>query len=124
LRVAGLYRSHALKAALESQVPPLPGIHEARANVVTGSLLIHFDPALDLKRLVRRIEKRVRHLTEKLDDEPVESANNSATVVRTNGAAPHSEPWHALPATTVALKWRSSAKDGLSDRGAAQRLQG
>jgi Ca2+-transporting ATPase len=121
LRVAGLHRSHALKAALESLVPPLPGIHEARANVVTGSLLIHFDPALDLKRLVRRIEKHVCDLREKLGDEPVESANHSAIVVRTNGAAP--PPWHALPATTVALKWRSSAEDGLSDRAAAQRLQ-
>jgi Ca2+-transporting ATPase len=125
LRVPELRRSHTLKASLESGLPALPGIRQARANVVTGSLLIHFDRALNLKTLVRRIETHLRGLQDGrgASDRAVKSVNHSDVEVGTRGTAAISEAWHALPVATVASKWQSSAEEGLSGSTAVQRLR-
>lgn len=55
-RVAPLYRSPDLKKALESRLPGKNGIHSVSANVVSGNILVLFDPDRDLSHIVALVE--------------------------------------------------------------------
>jgi P-type Ca2+ transporter type 2C len=123
LRVAKLHRSPALKASLESILPTLEGVHQAKANVVTGNLLIHFDAGLNIKKLIGQIEKYLRDLREEPNalDDPAGSANDGAET-RRDGAPSSCEPWHTLSTATVASRCRST-EGGLAAKDAAKRLR-
>src|SRR4051794_32363472 len=55
LQVAGLRRAEAVKQRLERGLGGAPGIVEATASTVTGTLLIRFSATVSVSRLVQRI---------------------------------------------------------------------
>jgi Ca2+-transporting ATPase len=60
LHLPGLRRAPALKSLLERGLPALPGVQAASASTETGNLLLHFDPALPLSRILERVAALVR----------------------------------------------------------------
>jgi P-type Ca2+ transporter type 2C len=56
LRVASLYHSPGLKKALESQLSGKNGIRSVSANILTGNILVLFDPDRDLRHIVGMVE--------------------------------------------------------------------
>lgn len=57
LRIAGLYRSDALKAKLEQSLGSHALIDKVSANSLTGNLLVMFAPGLDNQDIIREVEK-------------------------------------------------------------------
>ncbi|MCF8470633.1 MAG: HAD-IC family P-type ATPase, partial [Parvibaculum sp.] len=55
--VAGLYRSHVVKARLEHGLADDPSIRRLRADIRTGRLLLEFDEALETSAMMGRVEK-------------------------------------------------------------------
>jgi Ca2+-transporting ATPase len=56
LRVAPLHRSPDLKKALESQLSGKNGIRSVSANILSGNILVLFDPDRDLSHIVAMVE--------------------------------------------------------------------
>jgi Ca2+-transporting ATPase len=55
--IRGLYRNDALCRHLENAVSELASVRSARANLLTGRLLVHFDPQHDAKDIGEAIEE-------------------------------------------------------------------
>lgn len=103
--VQGLRGDATLKAALESTLPELPGIHGASASTETGNLLTYFDPAIPDERIRGAIAAVAR---------------GDATISpRDAHGAPN---WHARPAHAVAAALGTSGTEGLTAAAAHQRL--
>ena len=62
VRVPQLHRAPALCAQLESEVRKLRGVSSAKANPLTGSILVSGDHKLDLQTIVREIDQSVERL--------------------------------------------------------------
>ena len=105
LRVPSLAGQHAL-AALAERLATDSAVRDVRANGVTGSLLVRFDPAhLDTRQITTLVRRHHRAL-----------GNGH------NGHHPGEYAWHLLPATDVAARLRTSMTRGLTSAEAAERL--
>jgi Ca2+-transporting ATPase len=109
LRVSGLRRAPEVQARLELGLLALPGVRSADASPSTGNLLVWFDPALELRAILRLAEALARGEILPRD------AGGGAEAA----AAP---PWHSLEADRVAADLGSSAQTGLTETEARRRL--
>jgi Ca2+-transporting ATPase len=106
LQVPNLKGRHAQVATLAERLAADTAIRDVRANAVTGSLLVHFDPArLDARRLTTLVRRHSRALS---------NGSNGHHAVET--------PWHALSPAEVVRGLDTSIERGLSSAAASERL--
>lgn len=146
-KVLGLYRQEDRGQQLEIHLVRIAGIHNARTNFLTGSLLIHFDPVLSLADLVASVERELTNLwgpvvsaiAERVDpamqpnlrESQVETGGvlgrrEAVAITPANGATkpdPRADPtfWHTLDEEEV-LSRLASARHGLTNAAARVRL--
>ncbi|MEJ2386892.1 MAG: cation-transporting P-type ATPase [Chromatiaceae bacterium] len=142
-RVLGLYRQEQRCRSVERGLCARSGIRSARANPLTASILVRFDPALDSLRLqqaietllaqhgvrlgANRAEKSPTEAGEPEDRRPPDEAQKSDRSSRkpVAGTRPQRETtaWHALGVTEVVARLQSSADAGLAPDIARARLR-
>jgi len=107
LRVGSLQGRHRLASSLAERVATDTAVRQVRANAVTGTLLVHFDPAhLDADGLTDLVRRHSRAL-----------GNGH------NGNSHSEEPvWHTLSAADVVKRLATSPERGLSSASANGRL--
>ena len=131
LEVNGLYRCEPIRVRIESTLSRRAGIKQVSANILTGKLLIIFDP-------VQHIEE-IKGLVEQVLSRPVpaDAAQDSAAVnghpsrslspAATHGFSPTSQQeqnnWHILAADEVLADLETSGEHGLSRASVQWRLQ-
>jgi Ca2+-transporting ATPase len=105
-RVPGLQGRDRLASTLAERVAADTGVREVRANPVTGTLLVRFDPIhLDARRLGDLVRRHSRAL-----------GNGH------NGHHPEETAWHTLSVADVTRRLATSSEYGLSGAEAAGRL--
>lgn len=129
LEVSGLYRCEPVRLRIESALVRDAGIRQVRANVLTGRVLVVFDPA----RTVEEISALVEGL---LAAEPVGAEQNtvanihplrpSQSAISANAGPVFGQDrtsWHALPANAVLTALATSKDRGLSQASAKKKLR-
>ncbi|HLJ64944.1 MAG TPA: cation-transporting P-type ATPase, partial [Stellaceae bacterium] len=99
LRVAGLKRSPATKRALEQALLNIDGVHDWKANPLTGNLTLRFDAALEAGALIARLDAALQ-----------------------SSASPPTS-WHGKSVAEVARLLESSVSEGLAPAEALRRRQ-
>jgi P-type Ca2+ transporter type 2C len=110
LQVRGLRGSPGLKAALERGLAQLSGVRATAASTVTGNILVYFDPAIPLHRVVAAIATLQRG-----EILPPQAA---ASAPRPPGTA----VWHTVTAAEAAAALGTPENAGLSSDEAEARL--
>jgi Ca2+-transporting ATPase len=138
--VPGLQRNPRLAAALTARLGALPAVRQARANLLTGRMLILFDagaPAMsrtNLEHLVRTLARGERAVWPSGAAGPGAGQGPGArqghgalsplpvgAIGPGPGQAP-APPWHALPGAEAVRLLETSPADGLSSAEARARL--
>ncbi|HIK46615.1 MAG TPA: cation-transporting P-type ATPase, partial [Leptolyngbyaceae cyanobacterium M65_K2018_010] len=121
--VQGLRGSSSLKQYVESCLPQVAGITSVSASVVTGHVLVLFDPAIAAPE--RPPQKawqgiaahlvRLIHSHQRAPSPATGSAErNSTELAQVPCQSPTSPPWHTQDLTTVLETFHTSAETGLS----------
>jgi Ca2+-transporting ATPase len=106
LRVARLRGRRLLASMLEDRIAGDDGVRDVRANAVTGSVLVLFDPGrLDTRRLIAAVRRYAR------------DAGNGH-----HGDRDIAARWHTLTAADVVERLSTSPQSGLSTEEATARL--
>ncbi len=128
-RVPHLYRNPELKDHLEKHLLRAPEIISASARVLTGNLLVHYDPVCNQKRIAALVEEEaLLFLTERKRSSPPPKpggavaeasscvATRSKKVVRAldTFAGQSEENWHLMSAGAVLARQGSSPQRGLT----------
>jgi P-type Ca2+ transporter type 2C len=109
LRVAAVRGQPSLAAQLENTISADEGIRDVRANPVTGSVLVLFDPGrLQTPRLITKVRGHIRNLGNRHSGH--EAGRPDAGIV-----------WPTLPASEVIARLSTSAQHGLSGEQAESR---
>jgi len=133
LEVRGLYRSEFVRRKLESALPRHDAIRHASANVLTGRVLIIFDPAHNLEEIKTWLEQLLLDAGHEIIPEnsvddarslhssrrpvsPVISSDSDSTLPQDG------KNWHALPGDTVLALLETSKELGLSQASAERKL--
>ncbi len=107
--------------ALERGLCALEGVRSARANPLTGSLVI--EHTLGLDALFAGLRALLDRLPELLAGDPAASAREQrAARLGRDPADPPSAAWHTLPAAEVAARLESDPQRGLAPAEARARL--
>ena len=143
LRVAGLYRSDAGYRTITVALEGRADIRLATANVLTGTILIHFAPERPLLQLLGELERLfgglggVEPIREPVSlrrlaaaPPPARRASRAGRrSVRTErrppsktGVAANASLWHTLPAVEVLDRLGVDFRQGLAEQEAARRL--
>ena len=132
--VFGLYRNAPLKTRLEQWAAAAPGVRSLRASVLTGNIIVEFDPALGVGDIAAIIEQGIEQgigpggmPADILPPHPSDRIASfkqyrDARRQRSRGIAVTQRPWHAMTDAEVAQALRTSLEQGLSHAGAAERL--
>ena len=132
-RVAALYRNEDLKSLVTIRLAALPGVRAVRINVLTGSLLIHYDPTRPLPALTAAIEQALAGLPlapaasrpepqERLGGYPLKPGRLSRV-----GIAHHPRPrrahprWWAVPTLQLSRLKPGRAGDVMTRQGTLRR---
>ena len=117
LHVARLRRHGEMRVRLERRLASVPGIHAVSASAITGNVLIRYDPALPLARIVDCVATLMR-------DDGAAAAGGLADRVSAAAAsdAQGAPAWHARSAEAVAADLGTSATTGLDSKEARLRL--
>ncbi len=134
-RVKGLYRSYPLKTQLESQLRREDGLTRVNASILTGNLLVTYDPGRspsDIARLIQRIVSEVaredivspgpKRRVNGREEQPAMSKRKLRRLVVRSEDQPV-EPWHVKEADAVLKALATSSVTGLSDREAKEGLK-
>ncbi len=106
LRVSNLQGRHRLASTLAERIATDTAVREVRANPVTGTLLVRFDPIhLDARSLTDLVRRHSRVL-----------GNGH------NGHHPEETAWHTLSSSDVTRRLATSVEQGLSSVDAVKRL--
>jgi P-type Ca2+ transporter type 2C len=106
LRVSNLQGRHRLASTLAERIATDDAVREVRANPVTGTLLVRFDPIhLDARSLTDLVRRHSRAL-----------GNGH------NGHHPEETAWHTLSSADVTRRLSTSVEQGLSSVDAVGRL--
>jgi len=124
ISVPGLYRSAERKRVIESTLAKTPHVTEATANLLTGKVLVLFDPAVPLEKMLIILGMQA------VNDEPEQDVAARArtpqarpsrkTTLRTKDKARPHQPkemyaaWHLRPAEEVLAHYEVSRAHGLS----------
>jgi Ca2+-transporting ATPase len=132
-KVIGLYRSVELKYRLEMLLSEDPEVGQVRASILTGNVLIIFDPDCNPRKIASHVEQIA--VTYQQEIEVARAENGSglpqaglptrATDLRVGRAkkdwpavfatrAQEAKPWHLVEAKFVLASLNSSKKKGLS----------
>jgi P-type Ca2+ transporter type 2C len=125
-KVAGLHRNDGLKRSLELALTYRDGVRSASGSVLTGNILILFDPQITLSVVQGWLEDAVRAR----ESSRASSALHEAPRAVWQGFAPeppvlaeHRAPaWHRRPASEIATELETSLETGLTAAVAASRL--
>ena len=118
LEVKGLYRSEPVKLKVEAALAGRAGIQQVSANILTGRLLIVFDPGRGLEEIVILVEQALVAQTQ------ATSAQSPAAPAGAGRYSAHkSENWHALPGVAALAALGSSMKHGLTSASVQLKLQ-
>lgn len=146
-RVDALYRAEQLKDQIEARLRELDGVRSAKVNILTASLVVHFDPAVSHPELAASIDKEFAELSlprqapsppqgqpngltdalsrawEAFKGAPDHQGGDSQTHSRARQNPPPAanDSWHALDCQTVLARVEGT-EQGLSDADADQRL--
>ena len=122
--VSGLYRGEALARALESQLRRHPGIASVSASTATGKVLVLFDPSLAWEQIQALVEETVaaeQHRDcPRSDDAGRVRGEAQAFGERAGDEGPN---WHWMPVQRAASLLETSAKTGISQNMAVERLE-
>lgn len=119
-----------MKSGLESLLPTLPGVQQACANPLTGTVLVIFVTDLEPQRVIAAVERMLREIA---SEQPPPRANGhgehpALQTRREKGrppapaAEPGGESWHTI-APELALKKCGTPTSGLSRSAARERLR-
>ncbi|WP_104009780.1 cation-translocating P-type ATPase [Nitrosospira multiformis] len=133
LKVRGLYRSESVRRKLESALPRHDAIRHASANILTGRVLIVFDPARDLEEIKTWLEQLLLEAGhEIIPGNPVDDGRFLRASGRPASPVISSDPdsvllqdrknWHALPGDTVVAALETSMEFGLSQASVERKL--
>ena len=124
-RIADLLFNERLTTRMERQLGRLEIVTFVRGNSTNGSLLLFFDPGLDLWKLIAAIESVLNHPQAQQAD--TQTVQNPGAEVQTNPGAIQSRPpvqgWHRSSAEKSLTYLETSQTKGLSEGSALQRLQ-
>lgn len=142
-RVAGLYRSEALKQFLEQQALRANGngIKTVAANPLTGNALIHFDSGLQAEAVRQWLAQVVAEFQQSQGATMAKAPGTGPTrpAAEARPAVPSqrdpqragnslgsfavqpSQPWHTLETEAVLAAWGTSATTGLTAASVAER---
>jgi Ca2+-transporting ATPase len=139
--VAGLYRSEPLRRRLDAKLMAHEFVCSVAANVLTGNVLVFFDPARSPSEIVSLIAEVVGEYQDKeARRQGADSTEEGAPGSRVRMASVLSSPravgrllsraeeqqqvvWHCLSADAVATMLHTSTADGLSDAAVAEALR-
>jgi Ca2+-transporting ATPase len=140
--VKGLYRSISLKHRLEKRLSEDPEVGQARASILTGNILVIFDPECNPRKIASQLAEIAAAYLREIKDSS--GANGSALslskppVTTTKLDAARAEkhppailttkghearPWHLMDARFVLSLLNSSKKKGLSAEAAEKSLK-
>jgi magnesium-transporting ATPase (P-type) len=148
-KVEGLYRSKLLSRLLEERLPRARGIERVSANPLTGNVLVRFDPALGHEAIAAILEATLagcraamnqdggwmnsapsHELLRRRHGRPPASAQSECASERgvaeaenAAGAQQDSSAWHVLDTSSVLARCETSARFGLSQADADERLK-
>jgi Ca2+-transporting ATPase len=148
-KVEGLYRSKLLSRLLEERLPRARGIERVSANPLTGNVLVRFDPALGHEAIAAILEDTLagcraamnqdggwmnsapsHELLRRRHGRPPASAQSECASERgvaeaenAAGAQQDSSAWHVLDTSSVLARCETSARFGLSQADADERLK-
>jgi P-type Ca2+ transporter type 2C len=126
-KIEGLYRSAAFKYRLEILLSTSPEINHVSASILTGNVLIIFDPECNVRKISSDVEqvtiacvRELRNGSEAIQQEvPRSAAELKLARSKTNlpldvGRVHKAEHWHVLDVKSILAKFKSSIKKGLS----------
>ena len=137
-KVEGLYRSESLKRLLETRLVATDSIHAVSASVLTGNVLVRFDPAqsaADIMSLLESIMAEPRgksandgrgpsHISANSEGGPADRSRAQTTPEPASRHVPRrlvaqaeerrDAPWHLMDAQAVAALFETSTVLGLS----------
>jgi len=127
-KVAGVYRCPPLKAYLEDTLSRHRAIRYVSASILTGNVLILFDPAGNPKEIASVLEQAVLNYRKQGPSQALSCGSQTRTgavaAARTSAArawkallgatGQESRPWHLMDTDAVLSLLSSSASDGLS----------
>jgi Ca2+-transporting ATPase len=137
-KIPGLYRSEPLKRHLEAKLGATDGIHTASASVVTGNVLVRFDPARSPIDIIEMLDEILADYRGKAVDEGREHCHTrqhsaggrgdpsqthapdappSHDPLRQLAAQPEAQqdtPWHLMDADAVTALLETTTAGGLS----------
>jgi Ca2+-transporting ATPase len=131
-RVRGLRRSPGLKAVIEAFMSGRSGIASARANTVTGTVLVVFEPSLGHGRIAHWLLQAIERNAVKLDrrrrvsppaPSPPATAQRTPRPVCPPPADRETPPWHTWSGQQTLAHFASDSARGLSAVEAAARLR-
>ena len=122
LHVAGLRQSPDIKRRLERGLKSAAGIRDVAVSTVTSNVLVQFDPAIPLGRIVQRVAATLQD--DPLRDEPPrdEPPVGDEPGGKPRRAASQTTAWHAMEVDDVAVRLDTSAAGGLTGPEARTRL--
>lgn len=125
LHVHGLYRSEWLKNELETELARVECIHSARANPLTGNLLVLFDAGEKPSRIIGEVERRVRrYANPDRSTPPRRFRHRPQEAGCTTAAATSPRPMHRWFTSEIEEVFRAlgTSPSGLASAEAASRL--
>lgn len=133
LQVQGLYRCDPLRHKLESALRKHAAIREASANVLTGRVLIIFDPARDLEEIKTWLEQLLLDARQEIipensvdDGRSLRSSRRPISPVISSDSdsvlPQKGENWHVLSSEIVLASLETSKELGLSQASAERKL--
>ena len=108
-----------LATIVSLRLPRLSGISRVTVSSVTGSILVIFDPGLDLQQIESGIQQVVRSAVKSQELSPVFDDNNSLQAAQTSYVG---APWHVMDARIVQEQLGCVPGFGLTPEQARHRL--
>jgi Ca2+-transporting ATPase len=140
-KVKGLYRSESLKYRLEMLLLEVPEVGQVSASILTGNVLIIFDPECNPRKIASHVEQIAVTYQQEIESSQAENGSGlvpqslpsrvtDLTVTRAKKVQPYvfarreqeAKPWHLMDAKFVLASLNSSKKKGLSAEAAQTSL--
>ncbi len=140
-RVQGLYRSVSLKYRLEMLLLEVPEVGQVSASILTGNVLIIFDPECNPRKIASHVEQIAVTYQQEIEISQAENGSGlvpqglparvtELRVTRGKKVQPYvfagreqeTRPWHLMDAKFVLASLNSSKKKGLSAEAAETSL--
>jgi Ca2+-transporting ATPase len=131
LKVSGLYRCEPVRLRIESALVRDAGIRQVNANVLTGRVLVVFDPSRTSEEISVLVEGLLAAEPDGVGQttaakiHPLRPLQSAISASANAGPASGQDrtSWHALPGTAVATALATSKDRGLSQASAQRKLR-